>query len=127
MQLIIVISHQKNIILRPLWKRNKSNENVINEIIANNTDIYSDSANSAYIDIIKCTDAYIDNTKCTTLVIIKSTNAYTDNIKISIIDIIKSVIAFLDNLKIIIVYIISIISNKTSIIYTNNIKSIMLC
>ena len=97
MQLIIVISHQKNIILRPLWKRNNNNENVINEIIANNADIYSDSANSACIHIIKCTDAYIDNKKCTTLVIIKSTNAYTDNIKITIIGIIKSIIEFLIN------------------------------
>ena len=124
MQLIIVISHQKNIILRPLWKRNNSNENVINEIIANNADIYSDSANSACIDIIKCTDAYIDNTKCATLVIIKSTNAYTDNIKITIIGIIKSIIAFIDKLKIIIAYITRIISNKANIIFTNNIKSI---
>ena len=54
-------------------KNNISNENVINEIIAHNVDIYSDSANSACVDIIKCIDAYIDNTKCTTLVIMKST------------------------------------------------------
>ena len=105
-------------------KNNNNNENVINEIIANNADIYSDSANSACIDIIKCTDAYIDNTKCATLVIIKSTNAYTDNIKITIIGIIKSIIAFIDKLKIIIAYIIRIISNKANIIFTNNIKSI---
>ena len=94
-------------------KNNINNENVINEIIINNVDIYSDSANSACIDIIKCIDAIIDNTKCTTLVIIKIINTYT------IIDIIKSIIAFIDNLKIIIVYIIRIINNKA-----NNIKSI---
>ena len=98
-------------------KNKISNENVINEIIANNVDIYSDSANSACIDIIKCIDAI--NTKCTTLVIIKNTNTYTNNIKITIIDIIKSIIAFIDNLKIIIVYIVRIINNKA-----NNIKSI---
>ena len=105
-------------------KNNINNENIINEIIANNADIYSDSANSACTDIIKYTNACVDNTKCTTLVIIKSTNAYTDNIKITIIGIIKSIITFIDNLKIIIAYIIRIIINKANIIYPNNIKSI---
>ena len=101
----------------------KNNE-IINEIIANNTDIYSDSANSACTDIIKCTNACVDNKKFITLVIIKSTNAYTDKIKITIIGIIKSIVAFIDNLKIIIAYIIRMVINKVNIIYPNNIKII---
>ena len=109
----------KNYNTKAPFKNNINNENVINEIIANNVDIYSDSANSACIDIINCIDAYIDNTKCTTIVIIKSTNTHTNNIKITIIDIIKSIIAFIYNLNIIVVYIIRIINNKT-----NNIKNI---
>ena len=95
--------------------------NVLN---SNNTDIYSDSANSACTDIIKCTNACVDNKKFITLVIIKSTNAYTDKIKITIIGIIKSIVAFIDNLKIIIAYIIRMVINKVNIIYPNNIKSI---
>ena len=69
-------------------KNNITNENIITEITANNVNIYSDSANSACTDIIKCANACLDNKKYTTLVIIKSTNAYTDNIKITIIGII---------------------------------------
>ena len=84
-QLILVVSHPNIIILRPLWKIILPIKNIINEIIVNNLDIYSDGANSACIDIIKCTNAYIDNTKCAILVTIKSTNPYTDNIKTSII------------------------------------------
>ena len=95
--MIIVISYQKNYNTNTPFKNNISNENVINEITANNVDIYFDSANSACIDIIKYIDAI--NTKCNTLVIINNTNTYTNNIKITIIDIIKSIIAFIDNLK----------------------------